>query len=105
MHGPTDEANAEERIARIEKMVGELSRVEHEARRLAADVREKAQIIAAEVQRAARAQEIVRDLEALEKKADNIAAQVADKTAKIAAELAALKRDAVQHSRQPSDKR
>ena len=91
MIGPTNEANAEERIARIEKMMAELSGVEHQARRLAADVREKTEKIAAEVKRVARAQEIVAELEALEKKAEQIASEVADKAARIAAELAALK--------------
>jgi DNA repair ATPase RecN len=91
MVGPTDEANAEERIARIEKMVTELAGVEHEARGLAVAVHEKAEQIAAEAQRVARAQEIVAELEALEKKAEQIASEVADKAEKIAAELAALK--------------
>jgi DNA repair ATPase RecN len=98
MIGPTDEANAEERIARIEKMVGELGGVERQAWRLAADVREKAERIAAEVQRVARAQQIVAELETLEEKADQIAAEVADKAAKIAAELAALKKSALEHA-------
>jgi hypothetical protein len=95
MVGPTDEANAEERIARIEKIVAELTGVERQARRLAIDVREKAERIATEVQRVARAQEIAAELEALEAKAEQIAAQVADKAEKIAAELGALKQAAL----------
>ena len=90
--GPTEAANAEERIARIEKMVAELAGVEHTARRLAADMHEKAARIAAEAQRVARAQQIVAELEVLEQKAEKIAAEVADKAAQIAAELAELKR-------------
>ena len=81
MTGLTNAANAEERIVRIEKMVADLAGVEQRARRLAADVREKAKKIAVEA-----------ELEALEQAAQQIAADVADKAAKIAAELTALKR-------------
>ena len=86
MPRPTDAANAEERIARIERMVSELAAVEHKARGLAEDVRLKAQRLAT-----ARAQEIVAELESLEIKAKQIASEVAEKSAMIRAELAALK--------------
>jgi uncharacterized protein YoxC len=89
---PTEAANAEERIARIEKMVAELAGVEQNARRLAADVREKAARIAAETERVARAAQIVAELVVLEQKAEKIAGEVAAKAAQIAAELAELKR-------------
>jgi len=89
---PTDAANAEERIARIEAMVVDLTGVEQKARRLAAEMREKAANIAAETERVIRAQQIVAELESLEQKAEKIAAEVADKAAKIAAELAELKK-------------
>ena len=83
MTGLTDAANAEERIARIEKMVVDLAGVEQRARRLAAEVREKAEKLAVESA-----------LEVLEEEAQQIAAEVADKAAKIAAELTALKKTA-----------
>jgi DNA repair ATPase RecN len=89
---PTESANGEERIARIEKMVAELAGVEQNARRLAADMHEKGAKIAAEAERVARAEQIVAELEVLEQKAEKIAAEVADKAAQIAAELAELKR-------------
>jgi hypothetical protein len=73
-------------------MVAELAGVEHAARRLAADMREKAARLAVDAERVARAAQIVAELEVLEQKADKIAGEVADKAAKIAAELAELKR-------------
>jgi hypothetical protein len=94
MTRPTDAANAEERCARIERMVAELAGVEQLARGLASDVRDKAERLAAEIQRVARAREIVRELESLEAKAERIAAEVADRTARISLELAELKKAA-----------
>jgi hypothetical protein len=89
---PTDAANAEERIERIEGMVAELAGVEEKARALASDVRAKAALIAAEAMRLARAEQIVAELELLEQKAERIAGEVADKATRIAAELSELKR-------------
>ena len=85
---PTEAHNAEERIARIEAMVAGLAAVEQNARKLAADVRMKADALAAE--RRARSEHIA-ELERLEKNANQIAADVAASAARITAELAALK--------------
>ena len=45
----TDAANAEERIARIEKMVADLAAIEEKAEQLAAEAKVKAATIAAEL--------------------------------------------------------
>ena len=49
MSGPTKADNDEERIARITRMVEDLARVEQTAQQLAAEVREKAAKITAEL--------------------------------------------------------